>query len=32
MGDTTDDVITNGGINDVDELRSRLEKLQNGLT
>ena len=31
MGDTTDDVITNGGINDVDELRSRLEKLQNGL-
>ena len=31
MGDTTDDVITNGGINDVDELRSKLEKLQNGL-
>lgn len=31
MGDTIDDVITNGGINDVDELRSRLEKLQNGL-
>ena len=31
MGDTTDDVITKGGINDVDELRAKLEKLQNGL-
>ena len=31
MGDTTDDVITNGGINDVDKLREKLEKLQNGL-
>lgn len=31
MDDTTDDVITNGGINDVDKLREKLEKLQNGL-